>query len=142
VKTQNILLISNNVLHREQLARLLNTLRPGCRCVATTGEQALAAVHKQRWDTLISDLEMGAQTRLSPSRLAIETTEDTAERFDAGLTAAISQLRLSDFNCAIDDYGTGFSSLQRLAQTPFSRLKIDQRFLHQAGRWRTVRKGR
>ncbi|MBV4465854.1 EAL domain-containing protein [Pseudomonas sp. SWRI79] len=321
MKTRNVLLISNNALHREQLARRLNTLGPGCRCVATTGEQALAAVHEQRWDTLISDLEMPeitglqlidalavldtdtqllligkqspsivnaikeharqkgvrimlvnsnllvltdiercfsahasapntrvesakpqapalnavrptecleqivayyqpqfhvasgelygaealarwdrqelgilgplhllpvlrsvklrdalwermlghamtlleqlqgtdlcmavnvsadvansvswaesvaqrvAQTRINPSRLTIEITEDTAERFDAGLAGAVSQLRLRGFNCAIDDFGTGFSSLQRLALTPFSSLKIDQRFVRQA----------
>jgi EAL domain-containing protein (putative c-di-GMP-specific phosphodiesterase class I) len=321
VKTLNVLIISNNILRREHLARLLNTLVPPCRCVATTGEQALAAVHKQRWDTLISDLEMlevtglqliealtvldadtqllligrqppsivdaikeharqkgvkitvvnsnpllltdiekglsahapapptrvesvtpqvpvlntvrptecleqivayyqpqfrvasgelygaealarwdrqelgilgplhllpilhsvklrdalwermlghamtlleqlentnlcigvnvstdvansvswaervarrVAQNRLSPSRLTIEITEDTGERFDVGLGAAISQLRLRGFNCAIDDFGTGFSSLQRLALTPFTSLKIDQCFVRQA----------
>ena len=32
-------------------------------------------------------------------------------------------------NLSIDDYGTGFSSLQRLCQLPFNEIKLDREFV-------------
>lgn len=40
----------------------------------------------------------------------------------------ITQLRLAGFGLSIDDFGTGHSSLERLAGLPFSELKIDKAF--------------
>lgn len=71
-------------------------------------------------------------TRINAKHLNIEVTEDTGNRFDTGLAAAVSQLRLRGFDCAIDDFGIGFSSLQRLMLVPFSTLKIDKSFVSQA----------
>lgn len=46
--------------------------------------------------------------------------------------ATISRLRLKGFGISIDDYGTGFSSMQQLARFPFSELKIDRSFIQGA----------
>jgi EAL domain-containing protein (putative c-di-GMP-specific phosphodiesterase class I) len=46
--------------------------------------------------------------------------------------ATISRLRLKGFGISIDDYGTGFSSMQQLSRFPFSELKIDRSFIHGA----------
>jgi EAL domain-containing protein (putative c-di-GMP-specific phosphodiesterase class I)/CheY-like chemotaxis protein len=46
--------------------------------------------------------------------------------------ATISRLRLKGFGISIDDYGTGFSSMQQLARFPFSELKIDRSFVQSA----------
>ena len=46
--------------------------------------------------------------------------------------ATISRLRLKGFGISIDDYGTGFSSLQQLSRFPFSELKIDRTFIQGA----------
>ncbi len=46
--------------------------------------------------------------------------------------ATISRLRLKGFGISIDDYGTGFSSLQQLSRFPFSELKIDRSFIQDA----------
>lgn len=46
--------------------------------------------------------------------------------------ATINRLRLRGFRFAIDDYGTGFSSLQQLSRFPFTELKIDRSFIHGA----------
>lgn len=73
-----------------------------------------------------------ALTRLSTEYLNIEITEEACDFSDSGLTDAVSQLRLCGFDCAIDDFGIGYSSLQRLMLTPFSALKIDQSFVHHA----------
>jgi EAL domain-containing protein (putative c-di-GMP-specific phosphodiesterase class I) len=46
--------------------------------------------------------------------------------------ATISRLRLRGFGVSIDDFGTGFSSLQQLSRFPFSELKIDRAFIRSA----------
>ncbi len=73
-----------------------------------------------------------AQNNISSERLTVEITEDVGDNLDAGMLGAISQLRLRGFTCAIDDFGIGFSSLQRLAMAPLNALKIDQYFVRQA----------
>jgi len=46
---------------------------------------------------------------------------------------------LKGFGLAIDDYGTGFSSLQQLARIPFTELKIDRAFVCGAHRRKNIR---
>ena len=38
----------------------------------------------------------------------------------------------------MDDYGTGYSSMQQLAKCPFTELKIDKSFVHDASRNRKL----
>lgn len=44
--------------------------------------------------------------------------------------AVLTRLRLRGFGLSLDDYGTGFSSMQQLARIPFTELKIDRSFVH------------
>ena len=44
----------------------------------------------------------------------------------------LTRLRLRGFRLSLDDYGTGFSSMQQLARIPFTELKIDRSFVHGA----------
>lgn len=41
----------------------------------------------------------------------------------------LTRLRMRGFGLSIDDYGTGFSSMQQLTRIPFTELKIDQSFV-------------
>ena len=41
----------------------------------------------------------------------------------------LTRLRMKHFLLSIDDYGTGYSSMQQLSRIPFSELKIDQSFV-------------
>jgi EAL domain-containing protein (putative c-di-GMP-specific phosphodiesterase class I) len=41
----------------------------------------------------------------------------------------LTRLRLKGFRLAMDDFGTGFSSLKALLNSPFSELKIDKSFV-------------
>ena len=44
----------------------------------------------------------------------------------------LARLRLKGFGLSIDDYGTGYSSMQQLTRIAFTELKIDQSFVMNA----------
>jgi EAL domain-containing protein (putative c-di-GMP-specific phosphodiesterase class I) len=69
---------------------------------------------------------------LPATQVILEITEGTvATRLGTAL-GALARMRLKGFGLSIDDYGTGFSSMQQLARIPFSELKIDRSFVHGA----------
>lgn len=70
---------------------------------------------------------------LPASRVILEITESTAVTSDLGhVLDNLSRLRLRGFGLSIDDYGTGYSSLQQLGRIPFTELKVDQTFVRGA----------
>jgi predicted signal transduction protein with EAL and GGDEF domain len=70
-----------------------------------------------------------AASGLRPTRLEIEITE-TALLQDRDATLAIlHQLRALGVRIAMDDFGTGFSSLTYLQCFPFDKIKIDRSFV-------------
>lgn len=69
----------------------------------------------------------------APSRFVLEVTESAIAHDPAEAIACMSRFRLRGFGLSIDDYGTGYSSLQRLATTPFTELKVDRSFVRHAG---------
>lgn len=69
---------------------------------------------------------------LEPRRVIFEVTESVAAS-DLGKTFEnLSRLRMKGFGLSIDDYGTGYSSMERLSKVPFTELKIDQTFVRNA----------
>lgn len=76
---------------------------------------------------------------LPPHHVVFEITERTAMS-DVPMTLEnLTRLRMKGFRLSIDDYGTGYSSLQQLARIPFSELKIDRSFVHGAAQRETLR---
>jgi EAL domain-containing protein (putative c-di-GMP-specific phosphodiesterase class I)/CHASE2 domain-containing sensor protein len=72
---------------------------------------------------------MMARHRLSPDLLTLELTE-TAELAGSGAAFdMLSSLRDLGVTIAIDDYGTGLSTLDYLKKIPASEIKIDQSFV-------------
>jgi len=70
-----------------------------------------------------------ARHGLAPNHLTLELTE-TAELADTGEGLdMINRLRDLGVNIAIDDYGTGQSTLDYLKKIPANELKIDQSFV-------------
>lgn len=70
---------------------------------------------------------------LPPEDIVIEVTETAlSEAWMEHLDVA-TRLRLQGFGLAIDDYGTGYSTLSELHQLPFEELKIDQSFIARLG---------
>jgi len=68
---------------------------------------------------------------LDPQRVEIEITESAVmSDFDV-CRAQISRLRDQGYRVAVDDFGTGHSSLSYLRMLPVTTLKIDQSFVKQ-----------
>jgi predicted signal transduction protein with EAL and GGDEF domain len=80
-------------------------------------------------------VEMARQCGIEPSRMTLEITEEAAMRPDEGSDedagAAIAQLKAAGFGVALDDYGRGYSNLQRLAQIKVDAIKIDRSLIAQ-----------
>lgn len=62
------------------------------------------------------------------SKLTLELTESAAMSDPTMAMDVFLRLRMCDVGLSIDDFGTGFSSLQQLYQLPFDELKIDKAF--------------
>ncbi|MEJ2792534.1 EAL domain-containing response regulator [Iodobacter sp. LRB] len=70
-----------------------------------------------------------ASYTIDPSFIVLEITE-TAVMGDVGnALGTLARLRLKGFGLSIDDYGTGFSSMQQLSRIPFTELKLDRSFV-------------
>ena len=69
---------------------------------------------------------------LEPKHLIFEVTESVATSDLARALENLSRLRMRGFGLSIDDYGTGYSSMERLTRVPFTELKIDQTFVKNA----------
>jgi EAL domain-containing protein (putative c-di-GMP-specific phosphodiesterase class I) len=69
---------------------------------------------------------------LSPREVTLEVTESAATTELGRVLENLSRLRMRGFGLSIDDYGTGYSSMQQLSRIPFTELKIDQSFVTRA----------
>jgi EAL domain-containing protein (putative c-di-GMP-specific phosphodiesterase class I) len=69
---------------------------------------------------------------LEARQVVLEITESSVVDCMGVSLGVLARLRLKGFGLSIDDYGTGFSSMQQLARIPFSELKIDRAFVNGA----------
>jgi diguanylate cyclase (GGDEF)-like protein/PAS domain S-box-containing protein len=77
--------------------------------------------------------EILRRTGLNPSLLELEVTESLLIDDAAAAQASLKKLREIGVSVALDDFGTGYSSLSYLCDFPFTRLKIDKRFVQVLG---------
>ncbi|NOT20210.1 MAG: EAL domain-containing response regulator [Sideroxydans sp.] len=66
---------------------------------------------------------------VDPHHIILEITESAAMTNVAEALENLTRLRIRGFGLSIDDYGTGFSSMQQLSRVPFTELKIDKSFV-------------
>jgi EAL domain-containing protein (putative c-di-GMP-specific phosphodiesterase class I)/GGDEF domain-containing protein len=66
---------------------------------------------------------------LSPSNIELELTESATMDDVAYTHTLFERLREIGFSLAIDDFGSGYSSLTYLRRLPFQKLKIDREFV-------------
>ncbi|NKF22964.1 EAL domain-containing response regulator [Solimonas marina] len=73
-------------------------------------------------------LEIGRRLDIDPQRIVFEVTESVAMERPTVTLDVLTRLRINGFQLAIDDFGSGYSSMLQLVRLPFSELKVDKSF--------------
>ncbi len=71
---------------------------------------------------------------IPPDKVIIEVTESLVTRDLITSLDILTRFRLKGIGLSIDDFGTGFSTLEQLKRIPFTELKVDHSFVHGAGK--------
>ena len=66
---------------------------------------------------------------LDPRHLTLEVTESAAMSSSGRSIGLLNEIRMLGVNLSIDDYGTGFSTLDYLKKIPATEIKIDRSFV-------------
>jgi EAL domain-containing protein (putative c-di-GMP-specific phosphodiesterase class I)/signal transduction histidine kinase/FixJ family two-component response regulator len=108
-----------------------------CRIWQNAGLDASVAVNlslRSLADVTFADrmMQLVARQGLEPRHVIFEVTESAAAADLGRALENLTRLRMNGFGLAIDDYGTGYSSMQQLTQVAFTELKIDQSFVQNA----------
>jgi EAL domain-containing protein (putative c-di-GMP-specific phosphodiesterase class I) len=69
------------------------------------------------------------ETGLAPSRLELEITEGVLIGDFSRAVSILRRLKTLGVRIAMDDFGSGYSSLSYLQSFPFDKIKIDQTFI-------------
>jgi len=76
---------------------------------------------------LVEELVDGLERHgLNPSQIVLEITEDHNYDQNSGARERLLALDQLGFTLAMDDYGTGYSGLERLQTLPFGVVKVDR----------------
>jgi EAL domain-containing protein (putative c-di-GMP-specific phosphodiesterase class I) len=67
--------------------------------------------------------------KIDAARIVLEITESSAGTRLATVLENLARLRMKGFGISINDYGTGYSTMQQLSRIPFTQLKIDRLFV-------------
>lgn len=76
---------------------------------------------------------------VAPRDVMLEVTESRLMLDQRAPLEVLTRLRMKRFGLAVDDFGTGHSSLSQLRDIPFDELKIDRTFVHDAWKDPTAR---
>lgn len=92
-------------------------------------------------DTTLADrvTEIVRDAGIDPRHLQLEITETAAMTEVAHALENLTRLCMKGFVLSIDDYGTGYSSMQQLTRVAFGELKIDQSFIQEIDESETMR---
>lgn len=89
------------------------------------------------YEDLIYILEQAVQDhRFHPFFLELELTESLVMENPRRASELLRNLKDKGFSLAMDDFGTGFSSLAYLRRFPFDMIKIDKSFIDELGKSR------
>ena len=114
-------------------------LRRACLDAATWPKPVPVAVNLSPIQVAQPDLptrvhEILLESGLSPGRLELEITESALFRDFQRALDTLRRLKALGVRIAMDDFGTGFSSLSTLQSFPFDKIKIDKSFVEGVGK--------
>ena len=115
-----------------------------CRNWLSTGLQATVSVNlspKSLGDVHLADrvTQLVLDQGLEPRHMVLEVTESAATTEVGRALENLARLRMKGFGLSIDDYGTGYASMQQLTRIAFTELKIDQSFVTNATKQASAR---
>lgn len=91
----------------------------------------ISGVEFDRPDIVNKTAEILKRTRVNPDFIELELTENVAIGNREACIERMHQLKALGLRLAMDDFGTGFSSLSYLQDLPLDVLKIDQHFIRE-----------
>jgi EAL domain-containing protein (putative c-di-GMP-specific phosphodiesterase class I)/AmiR/NasT family two-component response regulator len=105
-----------------------------CAIWRALGIEATVSVNlsiKSLIDVTLADrvTEVVRSQNVEPRHMVLEVTESAAATHVGKALENLARLRMKGFGLSIDDYGTGYSSMQQLTRIAFTELKIDQSFV-------------
>ncbi len=84
-------------------------------------------VRSEAFSAILQDVL--AQTGIEPGRLELEITESVFISDEVGTRAQLEFWKSLGVRIALDDFGSGYSSLSYLSAFPIDKIKIDRGFL-------------
>ncbi len=113
---------------------VLKTAIQQCTRWRQQGLELSIAVNLSMWDLQDPRLadyirELFVDYDISPQHLVLEITESAMMADPKHAIETMNQLAAMDIKLAVDDFGTGFSSLSYLKKLPIHELKIDMSFV-------------
>lgn len=87
-------------------------------------------MHLKRENFLDRYREICAQYGVPPKYIEIEITENVVFEDVETLTHIIDEIHAAGFGCSMDDFGSGYSSLNLIQDIPVDTLKLDKAFFH------------
>lgn len=110
-------------------------LNRACRDAVTWADEVKVAVNLSPMQFRCSNIfalvtQALQRSGLPATRLDVEITETLLMENSEATLATLDALRRLGVGIALDDFGTGYSSLYYLQSFPFSKIKIDRRFVH------------
>ncbi len=117
----------------------LYVLEKVCQCIKRNscellrGEKTIAvnlsAVTLMEQDVVIKILSVVDKYEIDPKYIELEITESAMVAEEAEIIARFNELKIHGFSIALDDFGAGLSSLNRLGALNADVLKMDKSFL-------------
>ena len=129
-----------SLFERNGLIRRLDTymLDAACRKLRAQMDAGIAAMplsinfsHSHLYDErfLVKLVAIVRKYRIPPGLVEVELTETSFLEFSDRLPSVIDELHRCGFSISVDDFGSGFSSLNMLKDLDFDVLKLDRGFL-------------
>jgi EAL domain-containing protein (putative c-di-GMP-specific phosphodiesterase class I) len=139
-----IQLLEDNGMIDELMWVMLRKAAAACSVWCAAGLEATVSINlslKSLSDVQLADrvTDLVRSQNLEPHHVVLEVTESAATTDVGRALENLARLRMKGFGLSIDDYGTGYSSMQQLTRIAFTELKIDQSFVANATKQESAR---